>query len=445
MKHLPILTNFYNRLSAYSRIFFKYLNYFVTNLEVTSVKSISVFGIFILLLIFIQCVTGTMLAISLICDPMIIPVSRDEEDLDDLYTDDFFFLHERGVDFIFIFMFIHLARKIYLRSFIKEQETAWKNGSFLFLIIHVTTFFGLSLCCTHLSDITLTIAANIIQTFTFKYGKLYYFLFTDQTLNCDTIIRCAYLHYILGFLCFLVGFVHANTMHYDYKDITIDTCYPRSLEWLKCIFEFEIDRFILFLIWFNIICLFYVYEAIESTSYEVFMWGDIGMSSDVRFYGVAPHWYFRAYMGWLLLCPHHYIGVFGLVLLMLSIYFQPNLKTSEFKSFFIKNTDLYILHTIFYSIFILCFLYTFSMLPYGRFYNEINGNLGLMFSYIYIFLYLIFDFLYYPNLVLYILSDVSIAYIYLYKYIIFFNKLNDYKINIFILLKSIKLEKKIIF
>jgi quinol-cytochrome oxidoreductase complex cytochrome b subunit len=161
---------------------------------------------------------------------MLIPTSRDEEDLDDLYTDDFFYLHERGVDFIFISMLIHLGRKIYLRSFIREQETAWKNGSLLFLIIHVTTFFGLSLCCTHLSDITLTIAANIIQTFTFKYGKLYYFLFTDQTLNCDTIIRCAYMHYILGFACLLLGFVHANTMHYDYKDMSLDPCYPRSME-----------------------------------------------------------------------------------------------------------------------------------------------------------------------------------------------------------------------
>jgi len=27
----------------------------------------------------------------------------------------------------------------------------------------------------------------------------------------------------------------------------------------------------------------------EALSYEIFMWGDIGLMPDVRFYGVAPH------------------------------------------------------------------------------------------------------------------------------------------------------------
>lgn len=105
-------------------IFFKYINHFLVILEVSSVKTISVFGIFLLFTIFVQCLSGVMLALSFVCEPMLIPVSRDEEDTDDLYTDDFFFLHERGVDLIFIIIFVHLGRKIYLRSFLKPQETA---------------------------------------------------------------------------------------------------------------------------------------------------------------------------------------------------------------------------------------------------------------------------------------------------------------------------------
>jgi hypothetical protein len=34
---------------------------------------------------------------------MLVPIVRDEEDLEDLYTDDFFRVHERGVDLLFIF------------------------------------------------------------------------------------------------------------------------------------------------------------------------------------------------------------------------------------------------------------------------------------------------------------------------------------------------------
>ena len=55
---------------------------------------------------------------------MIVIIVREEEDCETLYTDDFFFLHERGVDLLVIFIFMHLFRKFYLNSMSLEQETA---------------------------------------------------------------------------------------------------------------------------------------------------------------------------------------------------------------------------------------------------------------------------------------------------------------------------------
>jgi hypothetical protein len=50
----------------------------------------SLFGFFVFLTIASQLVSGTMLAFSLIPEPMLIPMVREEEDVEDLYTDDFF-------------------------------------------------------------------------------------------------------------------------------------------------------------------------------------------------------------------------------------------------------------------------------------------------------------------------------------------------------------------
>jgi hypothetical protein len=50
----------------------------------------SLYGFFILLVVSSQLISGTMLSFSLIPEPMLVPVVRDEEDLEDLYTDDFF-------------------------------------------------------------------------------------------------------------------------------------------------------------------------------------------------------------------------------------------------------------------------------------------------------------------------------------------------------------------
>jgi hypothetical protein len=84
----------------------------------------SLFGFFTFLIIANQLISGTMLAFSLVPEPMMIPLVRDEEDLEDLYTDDFFWLHERGVDLLFIFVFFHLLRKLYLIILDYEQEFA---------------------------------------------------------------------------------------------------------------------------------------------------------------------------------------------------------------------------------------------------------------------------------------------------------------------------------
>jgi hypothetical protein len=50
----------------------------------------SLFGFFTFLIVANQVVSGTMLAFSLVPEPMIVPIVRDEEDIEDLYTDDFF-------------------------------------------------------------------------------------------------------------------------------------------------------------------------------------------------------------------------------------------------------------------------------------------------------------------------------------------------------------------
>jgi hypothetical protein len=50
----------------------------------------ALYGFFLILVVFSQLFSGTMVAFSLIPEPMIVPIVRDEEDLEDLYTDDFF-------------------------------------------------------------------------------------------------------------------------------------------------------------------------------------------------------------------------------------------------------------------------------------------------------------------------------------------------------------------
>ena len=373
----------------------------------------SLFGFFTFLTIISQLISGIMLAFSLIPEPMLIPIIREEEDTEDLYIDDFFWLHERGVDLIFAFTYIHFFRKLYLNVFEYENESAWKSGVFTFLIFQLVVFAGLVLCCTHLSEITLTISANIMHTFLNFKGKIYWWFFTDKQLNSDTLLRLAYVHYLSAFYMGYLGLIHGIDMHYDWKNETSFDGLDTEMVWWDEALSNEISLFLDIIILLTILWWF-IYIEPEALSYEIFMWGDIGLITDIRFYGVAPHWYFRPYMAWIIACPHHKTGIFGLIWYFFSIFYQPILHgTNELNnynkrsllffskkfnrnSFFISNyfnLEMNLYHQFTFCFYVGCSIYCSSFLPYGRFYNRLGGNIGLLISFMYMFSYLGFSFL----------------------------------------------------
>ncbi len=60
------------------------------NLTVKYHYSVSILGFFLVLVFISQILSGIMLSFSLVPECMLVPVVRDEEDLEDLFTDDFF-------------------------------------------------------------------------------------------------------------------------------------------------------------------------------------------------------------------------------------------------------------------------------------------------------------------------------------------------------------------
>ncbi len=410
MLHMTSKVNLFQNASKYLSSTRHFINYFKT-LKGTFSSTFSLIGFFIFLVIVNQVISGTMLAFSLTNETLLIFCSREEEDSENMYCDDFFWLHERGVDYLFIFLFLHLYRKLFLNIADIEQETSWKTGALAFIIIQLVVFTGLVLCGTHLSDITLSIAVNALHSFTLNWGHLYWLFAPDKTLNCDTIMRLAYIHYILAFWVLYLGCIHGFEMHYDWKTHSEKISLKQEKNWWDEVFIVELNSLLKIILTISILVIF-IYNEPEALSYEIFMWGDIGMVTQINFYTVAPHWYFRPYMGWLIICPYHYIGLFGLIYFFTIIYFQvtiagsslftptKNLKTWSFEYLFMFNgkkyklkifyieTILSIQYHFFFIFLIMCTYYSLSFLPYGRFYNQIGGNNIMLNSYIFIFIYL---------------------------------------------------------
>ena len=65
-------------------------------------------------------------------------------------------------------------------------------------------------------------------------------------------------------------------------------------------------------------------------------------------------------------------------------------------------------HQIMYALFVCCCLYAASFLPYGRFYNRLGGNIGMLGAYMYLFIYLGFSSIRRPMLLEIVLSAIII-------------------------------------
>lgn len=87
-----------------------------TTQSVNSYRFFTVLGVSVLCFLVFQCVSGIMLAFSLSNEVMLVASSRETEDMDVLYIDDFFWLHERGVDFIYLGLVFHFFWKVYQQS-----------------------------------------------------------------------------------------------------------------------------------------------------------------------------------------------------------------------------------------------------------------------------------------------------------------------------------------
>ena len=106
-----------------------------------------------------------------------------------------FSMHVRGVDTIFFLSYLHIVKKIYLKSFISSEGDGWILGGYAFLWFHYVVGLGICLSATHLSDLTLTIAANVFWSLVDNVHKTFYIFFTNKHLNVDQLVRLMVFHY----------------------------------------------------------------------------------------------------------------------------------------------------------------------------------------------------------------------------------------------------------
>jgi quinol-cytochrome oxidoreductase complex cytochrome b subunit len=293
---------------------------------------------------------------------------------------------------------MHILKKIYLKNYVTAESDGWLLGGYAFFWFHYIVALGISLSATHLSDLTLTIIANIFWSlFNFAY-KTYYIIFTNKHLNTDQLTRLMILHYFTPWYYLYLVKLHALFCHESWDSDSGENVYEDKsgsyISWFYDAFLKEIQD-----AWYwtlFVFTYFFLHHFNASTvNYFFFERWNISELDEIRFYGVAPHWYFRPLMGLLVVSPSHYEGLMWMGLWFVLLAALPiiyNLYNSNNNYLPIIPMQSSILQTCFFILFMLSMYCTASMLPCGRYYYAPEGgyvgNPWVKFSYQYAYLYM---------------------------------------------------------
>lgn len=295
--------------------------------------------------------------------------------------------------------YLHILKKVYLKNYVTSEPDGWLLGGYAFFWFHYIVALGISLGGSHLSDITLTIVANIFWSLFNNTYKSYYIMFTNKHLNVDQLTRFMLMHYFTPWYYLYLVQLHVMFCHESWDtDGGENTYEDRSVTLVSWFFDAFIKEMQDAWFWSSFVFSYFAVHYFDSgtVNYFYFERWNIFELDEIRFYGVAPHWYFRPFMGLLTISPTHYEGLmwFGLWLILLA--FLPLIHS------FYYPGDKYLLvvpiqnswiQSVGFLLFVLSLYCAASMLPCGRYYYEpeggYTGNAWVKWSYQYCYLYLI--------------------------------------------------------
>ena len=397
-QNLDAVTNWAWNLIALSGSVFSYLNFYVNRLVLPFSSVTSIIGFMLFSTILLQLLSGFYLGWYYIPEPGLVIELREEMFNDTRFGAEVFYMHVRGVDTLFVLSYLHILKKIYLKNYVTAESDGWLIGGYAFFWFHIIVALGISLSATHLSDLTLTIIANIVWSLFNFVHKTYYILFTNKHLNTDQLTRFMMYHYFTPWYYLYLVKLHVMFCHESWDSDSGENTYEDKsgsyISWFYDAFLKELQD-----AWYWVLylfCYFWMHHFVPSTTnYFFFERWNISELDEIRFYGVAPHWYFRPLMGLLIAAPSHYEGLLwmGLWLILLAIlpiiYNFYNSNNAYLPSVPMQSSTF---QTAGFVLFMLSMYCVTSMLPCGRYYYDPEGgyvgNPWVKFSYQYLYIYM---------------------------------------------------------
>jgi len=262
----------------------------------------------------------------------------------------FRYMHSNGASFLFFFLYIHIARSIYYRSYLKPRNRLWYSGLVLLLLMIITSFLGYVLPWGQMSFWARTVITNLVTIIPLIGNDIAEWLWGGYTVSTITLNRFFMLHYLFPFIIRRVSLIHLKFLHDEGSTNPLNrtnegtdyiTFYPYFFLKDLSLFLFRLSFF------FRVIC-FRPNRLSHPDNY-------IPANSLVTPTHIVPEWYFLFFYAILRAIPNKFMGVLfligSIVMLVHLVFLQKNIQKN-----YIQTPVLNVFHKILFWIFISHFI-----------------------------------------------------------------------------------------
>lgn len=275
------------------------------------------FGIYALVMLFLQILTGLFLAMHYIPagDYAFLSVEHIMKDVN--YGWLLRYIHANGASMFFIVVYVHILRGLYYGSYIFPREFLWVVGVLILLLMILTAFLGYVLPWGQMSFWAATVITNLVSVIPKIGPMIVVWLWGGYAVGDPTLNRFFSLHFLFSFLIVVLVLSHLSLLH------SVGSNNPLGLSFLKD--KYPIYPYYYIKDLFGI-CIFFVFVSF----FLYFFPNTLGHPDNyipanplVTPIHIVPEWYFLPFYAVLRSIPNKLFGVLTLLAMVFSLALLP--------------------------------------------------------------------------------------------------------------------------
>ena len=255
-------------------------------------------------------------------------------------------IHANGASTFFIFIYLHISRGLYFKSF-QNLKQVWLRGVLILFLLFITAFLGYVLPWGQIRFWGATVITSLLSSIPYIGKTITLWLWGDFSIGKARLIRFFRFHFLIPILIVLLVIIHIILLHNKGSNNPLGVISNLDKSTFNPFFIWkDLIGFLLYIIFFLILTLNFPYIFIDPDNFS--------LNNPIRTpQHIQPEWYFLFAYAILRTIPNKLGGVIALIISILVLIFISLVrKNKKSNPNYLKLTSKFL-----YCIFFLNFLY----------------------------------------------------------------------------------------